>query len=689
MAPDSKDNWFLQVKEKTSGPISTQEIITRLVTKTLAVTNRISRDKVTFRAIYIENHIETVLQRMIQELLPVTSPSESKSARPRSLEQKPQEQKPREQKTADPLTGTLKLQDHSKTVKLREYSQTMKINSQTQNQSFDQDPNKVFLAENAGDDLETQEPNRKESDSTGPDGGIRQKIRQTQKSIETNVKTTFELNDLRKVLDDIKMQRKIAVKVPIKNQPKKTDDRGQDIKARYVLEDRREDTSRGNENKRLLFSILVSALVLFSQVCYMYYEQGKDGGASARNETVIKEALEYQTLGQTDKALQALEKIRTANLTVHSMLEMAEIYLKQNNNKEAESLAQKALTMSKDKKETSRAHCILGLTAMRAGDQNSAEQDFQDSVTEDPDSYVALYNRAILHLNQNQPEIAEELLLKALSIAGTKAPILLGLFDVALMIDSNLRKQNADLTSNLERFERIDRMMAEFTKKTDNYKAEILIARIHLTVIKRFWQSTESLIKEFINLNPHSVAMSTSDPIFNLERMSWQNVYSWCLNSYGPIHAQAMSGSFIAGCLLQVGKTKDALVYAKFSYQELPHDSLVKGMYAFTLYADGQPEAVKTLLQNDKDGPSKLSLLALAHVSKEQKDVINALKYWQKIYSLDSSDPTATEALAGSYFQRGDYKNAKTVLHDGMSRYPASQGLRKLANDIQTTEVAP
>ncbi|MES2857066.1 MAG: hypothetical protein V4692_14450, partial [Bdellovibrionota bacterium] len=197
-----------------------------------------------------------------------------------------------------------------------------------------------------------------------------------------------------------------------------------------------------------------------------------------------------------------------------------------------------------------------------------------------------------------------------------------------------------------------------------------LIARILAAVLRQRDSEARILADSFLSLNPDASIKSAEN---RRDEVSWSTVYRWCTTIYSKASDKTIASAVVASCLLQVKNNAAAEKFAKGAFDRSAFDPQIRGMYAFTLQANGKFSEAKALFsgQDDRILP-KLALAALAKICEKEKNLGCAQRYWARLLEHDPADPIAFLGLIEARAELQDVDGAKQVIKQSLSRQPAS-----------------
>ncbi len=517
-------------------------------------------------------------------------------------------------------------------------------------------------------DMEHQEKTGK-FDLQKVNRGITEQLKTANELSEAN----YNLNILRHLLASIASNKKkiINLEQPV-NVQRHADDEDQFIEPAAISRSR-----KLRDYKKAIAVLVLTICAGIGYYCYDQYNQNKIVEQKKLEKELAEKKFQEKILALYDRILQLPAAERKVT-NPKALLQVSEALLKQNELSEVQKINERVLSLTQNSMDRSKAYTINGMAKMSVNKWTAASVDFDQALKEDPTSVDALYQQGISLLNQELYPDAEKFLLKAMESGANKALAGLALFEAAFKIEA------AAQDSKFERLSRVELLLQDYTQNHSDLKAEILVARIDIAKVVKDAARADKLTHEFIDINPDTIQKEKSRSQFSLKRVAWTNIYAWCSDAYGRSKNDGAADAMLAGCLLQIHKNSDAVQFAKLGNQRLPADNLIKGMLGYTMQAANLNEDVKTLFKADDEKTlSRLAIVSLARICDKEKTSDCSYKYWSLLSQKDKSDPAAFLGLMNFYIEKSDFAAAEKMVHENISRQPASEDLDKLSAKLK------
>ncbi len=429
--------------------------------------------------------------------------------------------------------------------------------------------------------------------------------------------------------------------------------------------------------KKLIGALSLCICLAGGYYAYIQFLQYRALEQQRREKDLADKALKEKILTFFDRFLQIPAAERNLS-DPKSLLLASQAMLKQNDVALAQVVTAQVLTQTTDKSLRAQAYTLNGMAQMSKKDWTAACKEFDSALLEDANLPDAHYNLGISYLNRELYEESEKALLKAIEMGTNRIIAGFALYEAVIKIESKL------VDSNFEKLNFVDQLLKEFSLKSNDLKAEILIARTNIAKIKKDQVAAEMLGHEFIGINPATIQKEKYRTTPEYQRITWNNIYTWCTDSYSRSKNDGIADAMLGGCLLQIQKNADAITFSKLGNQRLPNDKLVRAILGYALQTNNLNEETKSLFRNeDEKTLPRLALIALAHVCEKEKTSDCALKYWGMLTQMDKTDPSAFVGLMNFYIDKDDLISAKKTAEEAISRQPASEDLDRVAKRLK------
>ncbi len=499
--------------------------------------------------------------------------------------------------------------------------------------------------------------------------GISEQLKDAHELTESN----HAVNTLRQLLSKIAVNRKKIITLEKPALPTRHVE-DEDV---FIEAPVKNQTSIWRRHRKSMSVTALLFVIAFGFYAFNQYQQMQILEKQRLEKDLAQKAIQDKILSYYDRVLQLPPAERNLN-NAKALLDASQAMINANDLDLSQNVNARVLAQTKDKAMRARAFNLNGIIQMSKKDWPAACQEFEMSIKEDPSIAETYYSLGISFFNRDAFEESEKYLLKAYEVGANRILTTIALYELALKIE------NVAGNTKYDRLTRVDKILQENLKAQNDFKAELLIARINLARIINDPAEAVKLSREFINLNPELVQTNKLHNQTEYKPISWSNVYRWCTDAYSKSKNEALADVVLAGCLIHIQKPQDAVTFSKTAFQKLATDNSIKGILGYSMYMANLNEEAKSLFKNDNEKSlNRLALLALAHICEKEKTSDCALKYWTLLAQLDNSDPSAFIGVMNFYIEKNDMVSAKKTVEENISRQPASEELDRLSKRLK------
>lgn len=343
---------------------------------------------------------------------------------------------------------------------------------------------------------------------------------------------------------------------------------------------------------------LMAVLVVIAVTVYMIMDKQRTVELAKHH---IEEALREKSLGNFEKAISSFQSANNTKLAdSNTLVQIAEAHMELKQNEQGAVLLEQALNKSSDPSERSKVTALLGLVALQKKDFSSAERHFEASL-QDEESFLALHNLAIVHLFKNEPDIAENLLLRALQTPNTEpnadiGPTLMALFEASVMLDVGYKNANPRSVNQFSRVKKVVQLFDQMMGRYPQFQQEMIMARTIASGLMNDNSLLQANVQKFIDIDTATLPSKHLQFGMDYQRTTSNHLYGWCANFYAQDPSSALRNAFLATCVHRIKGPKDALPYAEYAFKMNSENPQVKAVLSNLLLQVGNPsKAIRVL----------------------------------------------------------------------------------------------
>ncbi len=309
------------------------------------------------------------------------------------------------------------------------------------------------------------------------------------------------------------------------------------------------------------------------------------------------------------------------------------------------------------------AHTAMGLSELKDGELDRAEDSLHQALLLKPDYYSATLNLGVIALYRQDYSTAIQYFS---SVAETFPDVA-----VAHMLLAMTHFEAGQNQSSQDHYRLALKGLGDLLASSSEYRQEAELLRGYIYLLLGESERAEAQVEAILSVDPFLIEEFRPNLLLHRDVMSWTKVRDWCEDFVQGVLQSARVMALRALCLAKIGRRIDARRAIDSAVNQSPRDTIVQSIFAYVLWQMGMMDqagvALANAMEQNRSGNEVLPLVLQARFCYRNGDIECAIRFWQQVLQMDPKSVLALGQLAKIHFEKREFTTSQNFLIRGFS----------------------